>query len=152
MAAPSSLGQSAPSPTWFARNWKWLLPVGILLSLLLFASFVGGIFLVVESSFQHSDSYVQALARVRADPLVVQKIGQPINAGWLVSGSINVSGNSGDADFSIPITGPKGKGTLYVVAKKTAGSWEFRTLQVEVPGATERIDLLRAKDDGSGGA
>jgi hypothetical protein len=39
-----------------------------------------------------------------------------------------------------------------VVAKKTAGSWEFQTLQVEVPGATERIDLLRAKDEGSGGA
>ena len=152
MAAPSGLGQSAPSPTWFARNWKWLLPAGILLSLLLFASFVGGIFLVVESSFQHSDSYVQALARARADPQVVEKIGQPIKAGWMVSGRINVSGASGIAEISIPIRGPKGKGTLSVVAKKSAGRWEFETLQVEVTGEAGRIDLLRAKDDGSGGA
>lgn len=152
MAAPSSLGQSAPSSTWFARNWKWLLPVGILLSLLLFASFVGGILLVVESSFQHSDSYVQALARARADPQVVEKIGQPIEPGWMASGSIDVSGSSGDADISIPIRGPKGKGTLYVVAKKRAGRWEFETLQVEVTGHAGRIDLLRAKDEESGGA
>jgi hypothetical protein len=152
MATPSSLGQSAPTSTWFARNWKWLLPVGILLSLLMFASFVGGILLVVESSLQHSDAYVQALARARADPQVVEKIGQPIKAGWMASGSINVAGPSGDADISIPISGPKGKGTLYVVAKKSAGQWRFETLQVEVTGAAERIDLLRPKDDGSGGA
>jgi hypothetical protein len=152
MAAPSNLSQSAPTSTWFSRNWKWLLPVGILLSLLLFASFIGGILLVVESSFQHSDSYVQALVLARADPQVVEKIGQPLKAGWMASGSINVAGPSGDADISIPISGPKGKGTLHVVAKKSAGQWRFETLQVEVTGAAERIDLLRPKDDGSGGA
>lgn len=154
MATQSNLGYAAPSaqPGWFARNWKWLLPAGILLLLLLFATFVGGILFIVESSFRHSDCYVQALARARADPRVVEKIGQPIEAGWTASGNINVSGASGDADISIPIRGPKGKGTLYLVAKKSAGQWEFQTLQVEVAGESERIDLLRSPDNGSGGA
>ncbi len=153
MATLSNLGQSAPgASTWFARNWKWLLPVGVLLCLLLFASFVGGILFIVESSFQHTEFYVQALARARTDPQVVEKIGQPIQAGWLASGSVKTSGSSGDADIEIPISGPKGKGTLYVVAKKSAGRWEFETLQVEVTGEAGRIDLLRSPDNGSGGA
>lgn len=151
MAASSSLGQSAPSSTWLARNWKWVLPVGVLLSLLLFAAFVGGILFIVESSFQHSEFYVQALARARTDPQVVEKMGQPIQAGWLASGSVKTSGSSGDADLAIPISGPKGKGTLYVAATKTAGRWEFQTLQVEVTGESERIDLLRPENNGSGG-
>jgi hypothetical protein len=152
MATPSSVGQSAPSSTWLARNWKWVLPAGILLALLLFSSFVGGILFIVESSFQHSEFYVQALARARADPRVVQKIGQPLEAGWLASGSVNTSGSSGEAEISIPMSGPNGKGTLYVVAKKSEGRWEFQTLQVEVTGQQERIDLLRPPDNGSGGA
>jgi hypothetical protein len=151
VADPSSLGQSAPNSTWLARNWKWLLPAGILLLFLLFATFVGGILFIVESSFRHSDCYAQGLARARADPQVTEKIGQPIEAGWTASGSINTSGSSGDADISIPIRGPKGTGTLYVVAKKSAGRWEFQTLQVEVKGEQERIDLLRPPDNGSGG-
>ena len=152
MAAPSSLGQSRPNSTWLARNWKWLLPAAILLLFLLFASFVGGILFIVESSFRHSDSYVQALARARANPQVVEKLGQPIEAGWTASGSINVSGSTGDADISVPISGPKGKGTLYVVAKKSAGRWEFQTLQFEFEGERDRIDLLRTPENGSGGA
>jgi hypothetical protein len=153
MATPFNLRQSAPgASTWFARNWKWVLPLGILLLLLLFASFVGSILFIVESSFRHSDCYVQALARAGADPQVVEKIGQPIEAGWTASGSINVSGPSGDADISIPISGPKGKGTVYLVAKKSAGRWEFQTLQIEVQGEKERIDLLRPPDSGPGGA
>jgi len=151
MAATSSLGLSTASSTWLGRNWKWLLPAGILLLLLLLAIFVGGILFIVETSFRHSDCYVQALVRARADPQVVEKLGQPIEAGWTASGSINISGSSGNADISIPISGPKGKGTLYVVAKKSAGRWEFQTLQVEINGEQERINLLRPLDNGSGG-
>jgi hypothetical protein len=111
--------------------------------LLLLVSFVGGILLLVETSFQQSGFYTQALAKARANPQVAEKFGQPIKAGWLSSGSLNTSGPSGSADVSIPISGPKRKGTIYVVAKKSAGLWRFETLQVEVEGKTERIDLLQ---------
>ena len=154
MATPPNLSPSAPrlQPSWFTRNWKWALPLGALVLFLLFISFIGGIFLLVETSFQRSDSYTQALARARSDPRVAEKIGGPLKAGWLASGSINTSGPSGAADISIPISGPKGKGTLYVVAKKSAGLWTFKTLQVQVEGESERIDLLPPKENGPGGS
>jgi hypothetical protein len=101
----------------------------------------------VESTIQHSGFYPQALERAQANPQVANKIGQPLKAGWFASGNINISGSSGDADIAIPISGPNGKGTIYVVAKKSAGLWTFRTLQVEVPGESQRIDLLQPEKD-----
>ena len=41
------------------------------------------------------------------------------------------------------ISGPKGKGTIYVVAKKSAGEWSYSRMEVEVEGQPGRIDLLR---------
>jgi|SRR5579864_6749758 hypothetical protein len=130
-------------PNWLARNWKWVVPVAVVGLFVVLASFVGSILLIVETSIQHSDFYPVALARARATPEALEKLGQPIQTGWLASGSINISGSSGNADVSIPLRGPRGKGTLYVVAKKSAGEWKFETLQVEIAGETRRIDLLQ---------
>jgi hypothetical protein len=130
-----------PEP-WFARNWKWAVPLGCLGVIVLCAAFVGGLLLIVETSFKNSDAYHEALARARSNQQVAEKIGRPFHPGWFVSGHINVSGSSGHADLSIPMVGPKGKGTLYVVSEKSAGRWKFETLQVAVEGEAERIDLL----------
>lgn len=153
MASPSSFGAGGPAvrQSWFSRNWKWAVPFGVLAMLLLAVAFVGGILFLVESSFQHSEFYTQALQRARANPLVTAKIGKPLQAGWPASGKLNTSGSSGDADISIPLSGPIGKGTLYVVAKKSAGVWTLMTLQVEVAGEAERIDLLQPEQNGPGG-
>ena len=149
MVTPLSPDQTLPAakPDWLMRNWKWVVPAGIVLLLLVVVGFVGTVLLIVETSFQHSGCYVQALSRTRSNPQVIAKVGQPIVAGWFASGSINVSGPSGNADISIPISGPKGKGTIYVVAKKVAGEWRFETLQVEVNEQNERVDLLKPEGD-----
>ena len=147
MATQPGLYQSpaASSKDWLSRNWKWVIPVALLVIALCVVAFIGAILLIVETSFQHSDCYIQALTRATASPQVIEKIGQPLKAAWLASGSINISGPTGNADISIPVSGPRGKGTLYVVAKKNAGKWNFETLQVEIEGQSERIDLLKSE-------
>lgn len=149
MTTPSNFISTVggPRPSWFARNWKWAVPLAVVGALLLLASFVAGIFLLVETAFQHSGCYTEALARARTNPDVIEKIGEPLKAGWLASGSVNQSGSSGDAKLSIPISGPKGKGTLYLVAKKNAGQWSFDVLQVAVVGEAQRIDLLKPDEE-----
>src|SRR6185436_9997466 len=112
-------------------------PVGclvLLLPLLAIGGFVGTILAIVFGSIKSSDVYEEALARARANPAVVEALGQPVEDGWLVGGNINVNGPSGSADLSAPLHGPKGKGTLYIVATKSAGRWEYETLEVEVDG------------------
>jgi len=139
---PNPLAPSSRPKNWFQRHWVLAIVGGCFLLMLLFVGFFATIFMVVETSFRKSDSYAQALAKARRNPLVIERFGQPLDPGWFGSGNIQVNGPSGSADFEIPITGPKGKGKIYVVAKKSAGRWSFETLEVEAEGEQERINLL----------
>lgn len=132
-----------PRPHWWARNWKWFVPTGCLGMLLLVAGFVVVIASIVFGALKSSDAYKTALARAKSDPRVVEALGSPIKDGFVVSGQANVSGSSGHADLTIPISGPKGKGTIYFVASKFAGEWTFSKLVVEVAKTGERIDLVQ---------
>jgi len=92
---------------------------------------------------RNSDVAKAALARAQASPLVLQRLGPGIDEGWLLTGSINVSaGGSGDADLAVPISGPKGKGAVYVTAKKGSGTWNYSQMVAVIEGSGERIDLL----------
>ncbi len=99
--------------------------------------FVFSIFTLMKTS----DAYGGAVARARVSPAVIKAIGSPIKEGIFVSGSVSVSGSSGDAELSIPIRGPIGKATIQVVARKTEGRWHFEKLLVHVHSSGEWIDL-----------
>ena len=131
-----------PRPGWWGRNWKWFVPTGCLGMLLLVAGFVFVIIGIVFGAMKSSDAYKMALAKAQTDPRVVQALGSPITDGMFVSGKTNVSGTSGQADMTVPISGPKGKGTIYFVASKFAGKWTFSKLMVEVADTGQRIDLI----------
>ncbi len=57
-----------------------------------------------------------ALARAQTNPALIEAIGSPILQTEIVSGNTNVNGPTGEANLSIPLSGPKGKATLYVEA------------------------------------
>lgn len=99
------------------------------------------IFGAVFGMMKSSDAYKIAVARAKADERVISALGTPISEGWLVSGKTNVTGGSGEADLSIPISGPKGKGTIYAVATKFAGEWTYSKLVVKIDSTGETIDL-----------
>ena len=110
---------------------------------LLFLAFIGSIIVIVFSAMKSTDVYREALARAKGDPAVIEVLGSPIKEGFLVSGNTNVNGASGESNLAIPISGPKGKGTIYVSANKSLGQWNYSGLVVEVAQTHERIDLLR---------
>src|SRR5215813_4976287 len=127
---------------WWGRNWKWVIPAGCLGSLLLCIGFVALLALLVFSALKSSDAYTEGVARARANPQVQKLLGEPIETGFWTTGKIEVSGPSGTADLAIPLSGPKGSATLYVIASKAAGKWEYSTMEVAPEGAAVRIDLL----------
>ena len=147
---PSPVGMSAPPQRgWWSRNWKWFVPTLILLFALLITGFVFGIVALVFGSMKMSDPYKYAMDQAQHSPVVVQRIGQPIESGMFISGQINVNGPTGHADLAIPISGPKGKATIYVVGDKSAGKWGYQTLQVEFENDPNRLDLLTEPAPGS---
>ena len=119
------------------------MPLGCFTVALLFLAFVGSILVIVFSAMKSTDVYREALARAKADPAVIEALGSPIKDGFLVSGNTNVNGASGESNLAIPISGPKGKGTIYVSANKSLGQWNYSGLVVEVGQTHERIDLLQ---------
>jgi hypothetical protein len=135
---------SQPKRGWWARNWMWFVPTGCFTLIVLFAVFVGSIVMIVFGAIKSTDVYKDALARAKAHPAVVEALGSPIKEGLLVSGNTNVNGASGEASLSIPISGPKGKGTIYVKAEKSLGRWNYSDLVVEIQKTGERIDLVRS--------
>lgn len=135
-----------PAPSWWSRNWKWVVPVGCVGGGIVF---IGGIVLfvflvygVVTTAIRSSDAYEEGMARARAHPELKAALGEPIESGFWLSGNINVSGSSGRADLSIPISGPKGSGTMYIVGTKTANRWTYSLMEVEVSGRPARVNLL----------
>jgi len=112
----------------------------ILIPVVLVAVLGGGVVYLFHSSGIQDE----VLARVRAHPEAVAALGQPIEAGWLIQGSINLSDDRGDADVSLPVSGPDGSGRVYVVAHRRAGEWEFEELVLRVEGGAA-IDLLAVR-------
>jgi len=118
-------------------------PAGCLTVVLLFVVFVGSILVIVFSAMKSTEVYKDALARAKANPVVIEALGSPLKDGFLVLGNTNVNGASGESNLAIPISGPKGKGTIYVSANKSLGRWNYSGLVVEVGQTHERIDLLQ---------
>ena len=92
-----------------------------------------------------SGAYQEALAMARGSPTVQEALGEPIEEGWWVMGSIEVTGPSGTASISFPISGPRGDATIYAEARKRAGEWTVHLLEAELQEG-ERIDLLDEDD------
>ena len=134
----SLLDPSAPPPpprNWWQRNWKWVVPTGCLAMLALFV-------LSFFTVFRHTDVFREAVARAEASPQARAELGEPIREGWWVMGRVRMTGPSGYANLSIPLKGSRKDGTLYVVARKSAGIWQYDTLEVAVEGRPGRISLL----------
>ena len=119
------------------------MPLGCFTMALLFLAFVGSILVIVFSAMKSTDVYKEALARAKTDSAVIEALGSPIKDGFFLSGNTNVNGASGESNLAIPISGPKGKGTIYVSANKSLGQWNYSGLVVEVGQTHERIDLLQ---------
>ncbi len=134
----------APRPNWWQRNWKWFVPTGCVAILALVAAFILAIVVFVFSVIRQTDVFKDALEKAKENPQVQAELGEPIHEGWWLSGRVNSTGSSGNADISIPLKGSRNNGTLYAVAHKSAGEWTYERLEVEVDGRTERIDLLEA--------
>ena len=134
-----------PQPSWWKRNWKWAVPTGgCLLVIILIIAFAGAIFVGVTSIIEESTPYQDALEATQQNEEVVLLLGEPIETHGLMQGTINTSGSSGAADLSIPVKGPNGEGTLFVKATRIGGSWNYELMQVMIKETRETINLLES--------
>jgi hypothetical protein len=136
--------------SWWSRNWIWVVPVGCLTPLFICCGGLGLFFAGMFSSLKSSEPYAVALERVREDSRVAADLGHPITEGFLVFGGISKHVEVRNAatiaeetvNLSIPISGPRGSGTIEVTATKSGDKWSYSTMRVIVAGRKEPINLL----------
>jgi hypothetical protein len=138
----------APRPGWWSRNWKWFLPtgcclgtlLGIVLAIAVFGVGIVGLLSGVSKILKSSEPYQTAVARAKANDKVTAALGTPMEEGFPL-GKVNTNNDEGDADLSIPLTGPKGKGTIYVVGTRSRGTWTYSKMSVKITTTDEEVDL-----------
>ncbi|NNE21557.1 MAG: hypothetical protein HKN11_03015 [Rhizobiales bacterium] len=124
------------------RNWAFAGLAVIAVFILLFGLIFTAFFMLMKSG----DAYKLSLAQVRSNERVIAVMGEPIEAGWFMSGNVSVNGPQGSANLSIPISGPKNSGTVISEATKVAGVWRIHLLVVRVDGDPTPIVLINTKN------
>ena len=126
--------------SWWTRHWKWAAPSGCLVIVLLLFGGCVAQFSGVYGMVKDTGAYTQAIERVRSNPDAVAVLGTPVTTGWMLEGRVDDRGATGTADYSVPVSGPRGSGTLHIEARKSGGRWTFRELRL-VPDDGPPIDL-----------
>ncbi len=130
---------NSTNESWIGRNWKWFVPSLIACFMVL----IFGFFMIVMSIMKSTDAYQKGVSSALANKEVQEALGEPITVGLIVSGNIQVTNDYGSANMSIPIAGPKGEGTIFVVGNKLDGRWSYSHLIVQLVGSNKQIDLQK---------
>jgi len=129
-------------PSWWKRNWKWVVPVGGCMSLIVvFILFIGSIFYGVTTALEESQPYEYALEKINQDQEITSVLGSPIEKDGMIQGSYNYSNGKKSADIKIPVSGPNGSGILFVEATGEDDNWTYNIIRVEI-NDDSTIDLL----------
>ena len=110
-----------------------------------FALFFVSVFVLVESMFHSSGVYTMALTKAQKSPCVAHVLGSPLKPDWMTSGEINENNDEGSAELSIPVSGPKGSGSLELKAQRESGTWEIQSLILEHD--VDRIQIVPSSSD-----
>lgn len=90
--------------------------------------------------------WTDAVAKANGNAEVTAELGSPVESGWMMQGAYNVQqtggAETGNVDVTIPLGGPKGKGSVHVVGKSTTGQWDYTTMEVTTDSG-KKIDLLK---------
>ena len=131
-----------PQPSWWKKNWKWAVPVGGCFTLIIVAVIaIGSLFYGVTNAIEDSQPYEFALEKINADEDLVNALGTPIEKDGIVSGSWNYINGKKSAKMTIPISGPKGSGMLFVEATGEDQDWTYHVIRVEIEDS-ETFDII----------
>lgn len=125
-------------------KWIFVGCGGCLALIVVFVLFSAVLTWFAMGTVRSTDFYTEAMRRVQSSPQVREALGSPVESGWSFQGSVNYKNGSGTASLSLPISGPKGSGTLKAEAERQSGQpWQYSVLEVKVEGGGS-IDLKDA--------
>jgi hypothetical protein len=120
----------ADQPTWLRRNWPWFMPAMALAMMGLCCTGASLGFLDIFGRVRGTAVYQMAMEQVVSDQRVIAQLGQPIEPAWLLSGQVETSDGSGDAQVLFNISGPGGNASVRLEATMVSDQWTIDFLHV----------------------
>jgi hypothetical protein len=141
---PGGPGQPPPPKSSAGKTCGAIAGVGCIIVVLGITALIAGIVMFVFGVIKGSDVYKEAVHRAATNPEVIAMLGTPIESGWWVMGNVNINNDSGHANITIPISGPKGNARLLVRATQDRGNWQYERLVVTSSSdESKSVDLLK---------
>jgi hypothetical protein len=138
----------AEEESWWGRNWGWVVGCGCLAPILVVGGCIGLVYFSSLGWIKSTEVFGEALERVRAHPVVVEELGEPIETSAVgVRSSFNFTGSGGEAEAEMSIKGSRKSGRMHFAAEKRGDDWVLVELEVSVEGRDEPIDVLAAPAD-----
>ena len=129
--------------SWFGRNWVWAIPGCGCMGIIFFLIFgVGAAFFGIKNFINDASPYDYAVEQVITNSEVIEILGAPVETDGMMTGSVNIVNEAGSANFTVPIKGANGFGTLVVDAERFDGEWIYLDLYITIHETQKQIDLL----------
>jgi hypothetical protein len=134
-----------PPRGWFSSNWKWFVPVLLLLILLV----GGGIayYLIYQRVFSH-EAYQQSMSKILENKEIKESLGEPVKTRFTNPGP-SIRQDSTETNILWTLAGSSGKeAKAHVFQRLMDGKWETIIAEVTLPSG-KKVSLI---DEEEGGA
>lgn len=136
--------QHIEKPSWWKRNWKWVVPTGGCLTIIIVAvAFISyGIYQVTDKLTENTSvfAFINVIQEVQKSTDVKEKLGAPIRFDKMGVEDDSLSNND-RLDLDVEIQGAIQDGQLRVIANKTEDGWNYTTFTITTLETNEIIDL-----------
>jgi len=137
------MSETIQQKSWFGRNWIWVVPLGGCLTIIILLVFgIGAAIFGVSKIFTSSAPYEYAVEQASIHPRVIELLGEPVETAGIMQGNISTTNDSGEVAITIPLKGPKGKGSVTIKGEKFDREWVYEELYVLIKETNEKINLL----------
>ena len=132
--------------SWWQRNWKWILPIGIILflvSIVLTLSIDGNPTDILQA-YNEDLLYKNAIDKANSNERVIEVIGKidDLDQLAILEGSSKYSNNNNSIEITFRVTGDKGKGKMDISADKNGSEWEYKKISIRIKEPNEEIKII----------
>lgn len=121
----TKIGDKIAGTDVYRQSKKIKVSVLVISAVLAFAIFFGSLFLGISSFIKSDASYQTALSYIKTNHEITDLTGDIDGYGFIPSGSLSYSGNSGHAQYKIKVIGQKSTEYIFIVLEKEKNTpWE----------------------------
>jgi len=137
-AAQPVVPQTDASLLYSEKSRSRLLEVAVAVCLLFLAN---SVFKQYTNRLRACPAFAASMAIISKADGATAALGEPIQAGSFVRGTVHQTAEAGYALLSIPVHGPKAKGMLYVVANRFQDRWDLQRVALWTAADSKSVDL-----------